>query len=176
MTDKPDAFIQMPPKEEYKFCIGREGHHYAAWKTDPKLFMAVNAGLSNLLLNEFEHGRKPDIVVCHGSSSIFATVPLLPLLYAHGVSVFNLRKDGEKSHGADFEGPRLERSPDQGYFNAWFIDDSIASGDTGRRVADKLSGYKVRLDTIILYMDVWSGQAPTGTRLIRRNFVYEDMQ
>jgi hypothetical protein len=157
---------------KYQYAIGRNDS-YASWKTNPALFTQVIDGLKSLLTDAFRHGKKPDLIVCHGSSGIFACAPLVPFLAEHGVSLFHLRKPGENAHGQAFEGPRMVRDPDEGLYDAWLIDDGIASGGTVRRVEELLKTYNVNLSTILLYADQWCGSGGTDARIVRRDFVGE---
>lgn len=153
----------------YKLAIGRDDS-YASWKTHPGAHKAVYNGLHDLLVQHFEMGKKPDIIVCHGSSSVFACVPLIHLLAGYGIKLFHLRKQDEVCHGEEFEGPRIERTADEGPFEAWFIDDCCASGDTVRRVQSAMRRYNTNLTCAILYASRWGGVV-TGVRMIHRNFI-----
>lgn len=155
-------------------AIGQQSS-YASWKTHPLAHNAVIKGLKALLTQAFKEGKKPDLIVCHGSSGIFAVAPLVSWLGARGVAVFHARKPGEVAHGAQFEGPRLERTREEGPFEAWMIDDMVATGDTVRRVRDLCDNYNTRLTTVICYGDT-TPNAVSSLRVVGRNFTREVLE
>lgn len=126
-------------------AIGQAPYSYTTWKYDPASQLETYRRLTAHLDFAFKEYGAPTMIVCRGTSSIFAVVPMIPWLAERGVLVFMSRKPGENSHGAEFEGRELYIGENDPAPTAWFIDDFTSSGETVRAVVAACDAAGVRL-------------------------------